>query len=258
MKNMIDRMLKIKNVSKHLNGVRIVNDVTAGFSPGKITALIGPNGAGKTTLFNLIAGELKPDSGKVTYRGTEITRLAPYKIAQQGVGRLFQDVRLFENLTVFQNVASACYREASETPWYPFFNWKALKEKKKNVIEEVDYWLHFVGLLGAKNDPAAALSYGQQKLLAIARLLARGVNVFLLDEPTAGLNSVMIKKVLELFENIVKQDTDKILILVEHDMNVIKEVANWVYFMHDGKITFFGMTDHVLGDKEVREIYLGF
>ncbi len=249
--------LKIKRVSKTLNGIRIVDDVTATFLPGRITALIGPNGAGKTTLFHLITGELKADSGEIVYKGDDISKLKPYIIARRGVGRLFQDVRVFDNLTVFDNVASACFDQEVESPWYPFVKCSHLKRKIREIKDVIYSYLNFVGLSDMDNIYAGALSYGQQKLLAIARLLAGGYSLLLLDEPTAGLNPVMIKKVLEILERIVEEDKGKTIILVEHNMSAVTEVADWVYFMNEGKIAFFGRTDHVLGDKEVREIYLG-
>jgi ABC-type branched-subunit amino acid transport system ATPase component len=249
--------LKIKNVNKAVNGMKIIDNVTAAFIPGKITALIGPNGAGKTTLFHLITGELRADTGRITYRGEDVTFLSPYRIARAGIGRLFQDVRVFGNLTVYENVACACNDHRVETPWFPFFNWKAMKNHNNEVKEKVNYYLDYVGLISMKESQASALSYGQQKLLAIARLLARGFSLLLLDEPTAGLNTVMIKKVLGILEKIVKDDSSKTIVLVEHNMGVVTDVADWVYFMNEGRIAFFGRTDHVLGDKEVREIYLG-
>jgi len=249
--------LKIKNVNKAVNGMRIIDNVTAAFIPGKITALIGPNGAGKTTLFHLITGEVRADTGRITYRGEDVTFLSPYRIARIGIGRLFQDVRVFDNLTVYENVACACNDHRFETPWFPFFNRKALASHINEVKEKVNYYLDYVGLISMKESQASALSYGQQKLLAIARLLARGFSLLLLDEPTAGLNTVMIKKVLGILEKIVKDDSSKTIVLVEHNMGVVTDVADWVYFMNEGRIAFFGRTDHVLGDKEVREIYLG-
>lgn len=249
--------LKIKNISKAINGLRIVDRVTASFLPGRITGLIGPNGAGKTTLFHIITGELRTDTGEINYRGEDITSLPPYKVARKGIGRLFQDVRVFENLTVFENVVSACYDHRVETPWFPFLRKKRWKALERELKEKSDYYIDYVGLMEMKDVPASSLSYGQQKLLAIARLLAGGFSLLLLDEPTAGLNPVMIKKVLNILKRIVEEDQDKTIVLVEHDMSVVTEVADWVYFMNEGRIAFFGRTDHVLGDKEVREIYLG-
>ncbi len=249
--------LKIKNISKAINGLRIVDRVTASFLPGRITGLIGPNGAGKTTLFHIITGELRADTGEINYRGEDITSLPPYRVARKGIGRLFQDVRVFENLTVFENVVSACYDHRVETPWFPFLGKKRWKALERELKEKSDYYIDYVGLMEMKDVPASSLSYGQQKLLAIARLLAGGFSLLLLDEPTAGLNPVMIKKVLNILKRIVEEDQGKTIVLVEHDMSVVTEVADWVYFMNEGRIAFFGRTDHVLGDKEVREIYLG-
>ena len=249
--------LKIKNLSKAMNGLKIVDRVTATFLPGRITALVGPNGAGKTTLFHLVTGELKPDTGKILYRNENIAGFPPYKVARNGIGRLFQDVRVFENLTVFENVASACYSERSETPWFSFLCIKGLRSFNRDIAERVMFWLEFAGLSDLKDTPASSLSYGQQKILAITRILAAGFSLLLLDEPTAGLNPVMIKRVLNILKKVVKEDKSKTIVLVEHNMSVVTEVANWVYFMNEGRISFFGRTDHVLGDQEVREIYLG-
>jgi len=249
--------LKVKKVSKALNGLKIVDNVTATFLPGRITALIGPNGAGKTTLFHLITGELRADSGEIVYRGEDISRLKPYMIARKGAGRLFQDIRVFENLTVFENVASSCYTHNSESPCFPFTRRKALKNLDREMNERILFYLDFVGLSDKADEPAGALSYGQQKLLAIARLLAGGFTLLLLDEPTAGLNPVMVRKVLHVLEKVIDEDRDKTIILVEHNMSVVTETADWVYFMNEGRIAFFGRADHVLGDSEVREIYLG-
>ena len=249
--------LKIKNLTKIINGFKIIDQVTATFLPGRITALIGPNGAGKTTLFHLITGELKADGGEIFYRGKRLSALAPHKIARNGIGRLFQDVRVFGNLTVFENIASACYNQLYETPWYPFTSWKSLRSLNLQVSDQVMVLLELTGLLDAKDTVAHALSYGQQKLLAIARILAGEFSLLLLDEPTAGLNDIMIKKVLEVIENIIINDKSKTIVLVEHNMNAVTEIADWVYFMNEGRISFFGRTDHVLGDYDVREIYLG-
>ena len=254
---MTKKGLKIKRLSKSINGMKIVHDVTASFLPGRITALVGPNGAGKTTLFHLVTGELQADSGGIFYKGEEITGFAPYRVARIGIGRLFQDVRVFENLTVFENVATACYQQKSETPWHPFVNRKALKILNKKIVGLVDFWLEFVGLSDLKTLPASSLSYGQQKLLAITRILAADFPVLLLDEPTAGLNPVMIKQVLKILQRLIEKDKSKTIVLIEHNMNVVTDIADWVFFMNEGRISFFGRTDHVLGDKEVREIYLG-
>jgi ABC-type branched-subunit amino acid transport system ATPase component len=249
--------LKIKNVSKSINGIKIIDTLTASFQPGKITALIGPNGAGKTTLFNLITGELKLDEGNILHQGMSIMNMPPYKLARKGIGRLFQDVRIFEDLTVFENVATSCYSHTEETPWFPFFNISQLKNMNKDVTDKAHYWLDKVGLLECKKSKASKLSFGQQKLLAIARLLAGNFSLLLLDEPTAGLNTVMIDKLLNILQENIQASSNTTIIIVEHNMGVVMDIANWVYFMNEGRVAFFGRTDHVLGDRVVRETYLG-
>ncbi len=251
------RGLKVKAISKSSNNVEIVSEVTATFLPGCITALIGPNGAGKTTLFHLITGELQPDHGDIFYKDEKITGLPPYRIARKGIGRLFQDVRIFDNMTVLENVLAACLTPEQESPFFSFFHPAKWHACRKHNLDKALYWLNFVGLQDKRDQSASSLSFGQQKLLAIARLLAGEFNVLLLDEPTAGLNPVMIKKVLDILERIIAEDREKTVVLVEHNMKVVTEMAYWVYFMNEGRIAFFGRTDHVLGDKEVREIYLG-
>jgi ABC-type branched-subunit amino acid transport system ATPase component len=255
---MNNALLKLKKVTKAVNGLRIIDSVLCNFEPGKITGLIGPNGAGKTTLFHLITGELRPDSGEILYGGTKLSGLPPYKVARMGIGRLFQDVRTFRNLTVLENVACSCFTPSQEEPWFPFFQRRQLVAVEKEIRERAIHWLKVVGLQDMTDVRASALSYGQQKLLALARLLAGEFSALLLDEPTAGLSPPMATKILKLLDELVKGDNPKTIILVEHNMNVIKEIADFVLFMNEGKVSFFGRADHVLGDREVMEIYLGF
>ncbi len=252
---MINNGLMIKGVSKSFNGFFAVKDVTAVFLPGRISALIGPNGAGKTTLFHIIAGELKPDKGKILYQGDDITGLPPWKIGKKKIGRLFQDVRVFKNMTVLENVLCSLFSSKEESLFFCFY------PKKKRVMEiaikNAKDFLKLVGLEKEESKKAGELSFGQQKLLAIARLLALGAQVFLLDEPTAGLSVSMRDRLLELLKRIVAEDEKKIVVIVEHNMSVVLNIAHWVYFMNEGRISFFGRADHVLGAKEVREMYLG-
>ena len=250
--------LKIKNLNKTLYGVEIIKDVTASFLPGNITALVGPNGAGKTTIFNLICGYLVPDGGAVFYNHENITGLEPYKVARKGIGRLFQDVRIFDNMTLQENIITAWLPHSFESPLFPFVHPLRLKKVYKDAIEQANFWLEFVGLYEKKNHLASALSFGQQKLLAIARLLAKESKVLLLDEPASGLSPVATKKVLGILEKIIAKDKHKIIVIVEHNMKLVTEMADWVYFMNEGQVAFFGRTDHVLGSRTVRELYLGF
>ena len=250
---MSEKRLIVKGISKAFNGFVAVEGVTATFLPGRITALIGPNGAGKTTLFHVITGELDPDSGRVLYRGEDITGCPPWKVARKGIGRLFQDVRVFKNLSVLDNVVCACLPHGSESPIFSFSPRKGTEmEKMEQKGREV---LGLLGLEGLEDRYAGELSFGQQKLLGVARLLAMGSEVLLLDEPTAGVAPQIRKELIEILRK--EADSGKTVVVVEHNISVVINIADWVYFMSGGRISFFGRTDHVLGAREVREIYLG-
>lgn len=248
-------ILELKNITKVFDGIRAVDDVSLGFEMGKITALVGPNGAGKTTVFNLISGFIQPDSGEIYYKGKNIVGLPPWKIANLGIGRLFQDVRVFKRMKVLDNVMSAFKNQKGENFFYSLImRWKLEKEEslyRDRALQLLD----FVGLLDKKDDIAENLSYGQQKLLSIARLLAADAELLLLDEPTAGVNPQMIKKLLEVIRNLAEKG--KTIVIIEHNMNVVIEIANWVYFMDNGQIISFGLPQDVLGDAEIRKLYIG-
>jgi ABC-type branched-subunit amino acid transport system ATPase component len=247
--------LELIDVSKSFDGLKAVDQVSIGLQKGKITALIGPNGAGKTTIFNLISGFIKPDSGQILYRGQNIVGLSPWEIASLGIGRLFQDVRVFNRLTVLDNLLAAFKGQKGEKVMVAILGrGKVLSEEARNKEKALEL-LRFVGLAEKASDLAENLSYGQQKLLSIARLLAAEADVLLLDEPTAGVNPAMIGQILKVARTLAEQG--KTVIIIEHNMNVVVEVADWVYFMDDGQIVSFGLPKDVLGDPEVRRAYIG-
>ena len=250
--------IRLEKVGKKFGDLWAVKDVTISILPNRITGLVGPNGAGKTTLFHLIAGELKPDEGKIYLEhGTkkeDITGLPPWKIALKGIGRLFQEVRIFKKLTVLENVCVALQEKKTESPFRILTN-PLLIKKKKYYMEEAMKWLEFVGLEKEKDKYADELSFGQQKLLSIARLMAGGFKILLLDEPTAGLHPDMVKKIERLLRKIVEEK--KTLAIIEHNLSTILNITDWVYFMNEGKVAFFGKPEHVLGEKEVKEAYIG-
>lgn len=250
------KKIKLFNVSKRFGDLWAVKEVTLSILPSRITGFIGPNGAGKTTLFHLITGNLKPDSGKIFLEEEDITGLSPWKIAQKGIGRLFQDVRIFKNLSVLENVIVSLQERKFENPFWAWTNPFYTRKIKNIHAEEAMHWLEFVGLENEKNKYAFELSFGQQKLLSFARLMAGKYDVLLLDEPTAGVYPEMIKKIENLLRKIIEEEK-KTVAIIEHNMSVILNLADWVYFMNEGKIAFFGRSDHVLFAKEVREIYVG-
>lgn len=248
-------VLELKDVTKSFGGLVAVDRASLAFFKGKITGLIGPNGAGKTTLFNLITGFLKPDDGTIHFNGYTTNGLPPWHIAQLGIGRLFQDVRVFDKLTALENVLLARKEQPGENPLISLFRRKNAFNVEKRNLEEAKRWLKFVELEKKEETLAENLSYGQQKLLAIARLLAGGFEVLLLDEPTAGINPKMVKSVLGVIRRLAQEG--KTVVVIEHNMSVIMEISDWVYFMDEGKVVTFGLPKEILGDPEVRKAYIG-
>lgn len=248
-------MIRTNKVSKFFGGVKAVDNVSITFYDGKINGLIGPNGAGKTTLFNIINGFLKPDEGEVYLNDLRIDQLYPYQIAQLGIGRMFQDTRILGKMTVLENVMLAYKKQTGENPWKLFFLNNKVKKEEALIKEAALKWLKFVGLEDKINTYAENLSYGQQKLLTLARLLTAGSDILLLDEPTAGVDPGMIPIILKLLRNLVNEG--KTIILIEHNMTVVLEICDWVYFMDEGKIVCWGLPSEVLADQKVKEAYLG-
>jgi len=248
-------ILELRSVTKSFGGIRAADQVSMGFEQGLITGLIGPNGAGKTTIFNLISGFLRADEGKVCCRGRDITGFAPWRIAQLGVGRAFQDVHLFSRMRAMDNVLVAFRNQTGENPLMSVFGrWKTVA-RDKACRERAMGLLDFVGLREKAGDLAEDLSYGQQKLLSIVRLLAADADILLLDEPTAGVNPQMIGLLLQVIRKLAQEG--KTVVFIEHNMNVVIEIADWLYFLDGGQVESFGRPKDVLGDPEVRKAYIG-
>jgi ABC-type branched-subunit amino acid transport system ATPase component len=248
-------ILELDKVSKFFGGVKAVDDLSLGFEAGRITGLIGPNGAGKTTVFHMITGVLTPDEGRILWKGERIGGLDPWSIAAKGIGRLFQDVRVFDKMTVLQNVMVAFNGNRRENPLASVFARRSVLREEAVIRDKALELLGFVELSGMEDTLAENLSYGQQKLLAIARLLAADAEMLLLDEPTAGVNPTLARKLLEFIRELAKRG--KTVVVIEHNMNVIMEVCDWAFFMDDGKLLSFGLPKDVLGNKEIRAAYMG-
>ena len=248
-------ILELRQVSKSFGALKAVNGVSMGFEQGKITGLIGPNGAGKTTVFNLISGFHAPDDGTIHYKDNNITHLRPWNIFGLGVGRLFQDVRVFAQMTVMDNIMVAFRRQSGENPLLALC--VPLKCRKEEALfsRRAVTVLDALGLADKAGDLADNLSYGQQKLLAIGRLLASDADALLLDEPTAGLNPMAAVAIQRLIRGMASQG--KTIVVIEHNMNVVIEICDWVYFMDHAQVTSFGTPRDVLGNPEVRSDYIG-
>jgi ABC-type branched-subunit amino acid transport system ATPase component len=235
--------------------LRVLDDLSLDLEAGKVTALVGPNGAGKSTLFHVITGILAPDRGEVWYRQHRIDGLPPYRIARLGVGRLFQDVRVFERLTALENVQVGFPQQVGENPAWALLRRSSVTRQEKANAAAGEQWLDVVGLANSATRPAEELSFGQRKLLAIARLLALGSEVLLLDEPIAGVHPEMATCLVGLMKKLA--DQGKTVVVIEHNMNVVMESSDWVYFVDGGEVVAFGLPDEVLGNRSIRATYLG-
>jgi ABC-type branched-subunit amino acid transport system ATPase component len=250
------RGLVLNNVSKRFGDYWALRDVRAVIPMAKITAFIGPNGAGKTTLLHVIGGTLKPDAGTVTLDGEVISGRPPYTIARIGIGRQFQDVRVFKGLTVLQNVMVAAFPISAQRCWAAWFGSGSDPAIPRQAENEALQWLEYVGMADQRYALPQDLSFGQQKLVSLARLFARRSRFLLLDEPTSGLSHQMVDRLVALIQRAVDEQ-GLTVVLVEHNMRVVADLAYWIHFLHEGRIAFSGETAHVLGNKSVREIYMG-
>jgi ABC-type branched-subunit amino acid transport system ATPase component len=244
-------MLKIKNVSKHFEGVKAVDKCSFEVEKGTITALIGPNGAGKTTLFNIITGFIKPCSGKIRFNGEDITGISPEKRFMMGISRTFQIIRLFPKLTVLENMLLAMpNHDGALHSLFPVKN-----SFEKNNREKAVELLEFVGIHAKLNEKAMNLSFGQQKLLEIAKALAQDSDLIMLDEPASGVNLTMLAKIRGLLLKLKKQG--KTILFIEHNMDFVMDIADKIVVLDYGKKIAEGTPKQIQGNKKVIDAYLG-
>lgn len=239
--------LETKHLSKHFDGVQAVDNLSIKIEKGKVTGLIGPNGSGKTTLINLLTGTLPFNKGTVLVSGAELHKIKPFDVASFGITRTFQAVRLFEQMSVEdnllvvlteKNVLSSLFDRHTE------FHLKQVEE----LLKSVNLW-------DKRDENAENLSYGQRKLLEIARAVAMNVEIYFFDEPFAGLFPEMRRVVTDTIKRL--RDAHKTVVLVEHDMDIIRELPDHVIVLDAGKLLVEGTPQEVLTDKRVIEAYLG-
>jgi branched-chain amino acid transport system ATP-binding protein len=228
-------LLITSHVTKRFGGLVAVNDVSITFQPGRIHGVIGPNGAGKTTLFNVVSGVMTPSAGSIIFRGREITGYPPHRIAAMGLARSFQTPRVFPSLTVQENVALAAERTGSDGV------------KCERVLESA--WLY-----ERRHVRASELSHGEKKRLDVAQAVAQEPELLLLDEPTAGMNANETRDIARLVRSLADGHT---VVVIEHDIDFVKQLADFVTVLDRGRILFEGTVSEVIANKEVRDRYLG-
>lgn len=240
-----------------------INQLSLSVPKGKVIALIGGNGAGKTTLFNIISGFVKSDSGSISYsinnKDIELLNMAPHKIAQLGIGRMFQDNHIFPEMSVLDNMLIADSKQIREKPFMSLIFHKRVQQeeaRRKIIVQDV-----FNNLFKDDNNfwkkremKAGSLSYGQQRLLGLARLFMSDYNLILLDEPTAGVNPSVIEQIKILIRNFTKNN--QTVLLIEHNLDVVQDIADFCCFMDQGRITIMGTPEDVIGNDEVRKSYI--
>jgi ABC-type branched-subunit amino acid transport system ATPase component len=246
--------LRCEGLSKSFDGVRALAGVSLELPSSGIVAVIGPNGAGKTTLINVLTGFLRPEAGRAFLGEQELTRLPPHKVAGLGIARTFQDLRLISLVPALENVLLARPNQKGEELWRALLRVGVPAEEAKNR-EEALRWLRFVGLEEKANEAAWELSYGQQKLLTLACCLATGARILLLDEPVAGVHPDMILKILGLLREL--KAMGKLVVFIEHDIAAVRQVADLVVVMDDGKVIAQGVPSEVLERREIMEAYVG-
>ncbi len=249
-------MLQAKNLSRSFGGIHAVRDMSIDVEQGSITGLIGPNGAGKSTLFNLLSGVIRPHSGQVTYNGNDITKLAPYLRARQGLIRTFQLSREFGRMTVLENLMLSPQQQLGEKLWPVFSRPQAVRARDREIYERAEEVLEISRLEPLRDAYAADLSGGQKKLLELARTLMIDCDLILLDEPGAGVNPALMKTLTDMIRRL-NTEHGKTFLLVEHDMDLIAQLCDPVVVMAQGAHLMSGTFDEVRADQTVIEAYLG-
>jgi branched-chain amino acid transport system ATP-binding protein len=248
-------IFRATGLAKNFGGVRAVKDVSLAVAPATVFAIIGPNGAGKSTLLNLISGVHAPDAGTMAFADLDVTDLAPHARVRHGLARTFQKIRLFKQLSVLDNVVAGFHARHRIPAWQYVWHGAAFQADRVRCRAEAAELLAFVGLAGRAQALAGALSYGEQRMLEIARALATAPRLLLIDEPAAGLNAAEVEALLERIR--VLRTRGMTVIVVEHNMDLVMNVADRVLVMDYGELLFEGTPAEVQVHPGVIAAYLG-
>jgi branched-chain amino acid transport system ATP-binding protein len=249
-------ILEARDCSVHFKGLHAVKGFSAVLEESSIYGLIGTNGAGKTTVINMLSGQIRPSSGAVIFKGKDITHEPPNKIAHAGIARTYQNLRLFNKMTVLENVIVGVIIKKYYGVLDGIFQTKRWREAEKAIRQKALQMLDFMGIADHKDATAGALAYGLQRKLEIARILAVDPSLILLDEPAAGMNPQESMELVEMLRRVQKAFHLTVL-LIEHDMKVVMNLCEYIYVMASGQTIAEGEPSHIRDNPDVIRAYLG-
>lgn len=240
--------LRITGLSKTFGGLRAVQDLTMDLPHGRITALVGPNGAGKTTVYNLVTGVLTPDTGTVLLNGRDITGSRPHSVSLSGLGRSFQDLKLFDRMSVIDNLRVA----QENASWLWQSGGRAARDRREAIVADA---LERTGLAEHARVRAIDLAYAERKFLSLGRIIATGAETWLLDEPTSGLDPASRVRFVQIVRDACAAGTT--ICLIEHNLDIVTELADWIIFLDQGTKLAEGEPADILRDPALAEVYFG-
>lgn len=251
----VENIMELKHVTKRFSGLVAVNDFSMEIKPNTVHALIGPNGAGKTTCMNLISGVITPTEGEIYFKGTKLNGKPVYQIARLGIGRTFQNIKLFPTLTVLENVMVGMHAQTKIGLTRFLVDFVGVAKEEKFMREKAEEMLNFVGMYNERNEMVKNLPYGRQKVLEVARTMVANPELILLDEPAAGLNPAERVYFLNLLDKI--RELGKTLVLIEHNMDVVMSISDMITVLSFGSKIAEGTAKEIQNDDNVIAAYLG-